>query len=193
MQTPWGEFAVADAHVHFFSRNFFSALAAQSGKTAEQVAEAAGWVLPPEDPVELARTWVAELDSHGVARAALIASVPGDEASVESAVSAFPDRFYGYFMVNPLEEDALERAQIALRCGLHAVCLFPADAPLFDTGPARRGHSFRRRRNTAGAPSSSTAACSRSASARSWDFPRPSTCAIPIRSTCTVWRCAIRS
>jgi predicted TIM-barrel fold metal-dependent hydrolase len=126
MQTPWGEFAVADAHVHFFSRKFFSALAAQSGKTVEEVASAAGWVLPAEDPVELARAWIAELDSQGVRRAALIASMPGDEASVESAVAAFPDRFYGYFMVNPLEEAALERAQIALRCGLHAVCLFPA-------------------------------------------------------------------
>jgi uncharacterized protein len=126
MQTPWGEFAVADAHVHFFSRRFFSALAGQSGKTAEQVAETAGWVLPPEDPVELARAWTAELDAQGVARAALIASVPGDEASVESAMAAFPDRFFGYFMVNPLEEGVLERVQIALRCGLHAICLFPA-------------------------------------------------------------------
>jgi predicted TIM-barrel fold metal-dependent hydrolase len=126
MQTPWGEFAVADAHVHFFSRSFLSALGSQCGKTAEQVAETVGWVLPPEDPSELARQWVAELDGQGVARAALIASVPGDEASVETAVSQFPDRFFGYFMVNPREENALERAQIALRCGLHAVCLFPA-------------------------------------------------------------------
>ncbi len=126
MQTPWGDFAVADAHIHFFSRKFFCALASQSGKTPEQVAETTGWVLPSEDPVELARAWVADLDAHGVARASLIASMPGDEASVESAVAAFPDRFYGYFMVNPLEEGALERTQIALRCGLHAVCLFPA-------------------------------------------------------------------
>jgi predicted TIM-barrel fold metal-dependent hydrolase len=126
MQTPWGDFAVADAHVHFFSRNFFSSLASQSGRTPEEVAAAAGWVLPSEDPVQLARAWVAELDSQGVARAALIASMPGDEASVEAAVSAFPDRFFGYFMVNPLETGALERVQIALRCGLHAICLFPA-------------------------------------------------------------------
>jgi predicted TIM-barrel fold metal-dependent hydrolase len=41
-------------------------------------------------------------------------------------VSQFPDRFFGYFMVNPMEEGAVERTQIALRCGLHAVCLFPA-------------------------------------------------------------------
>jgi predicted TIM-barrel fold metal-dependent hydrolase len=126
MQTPWGDFAVADAHVHFFSRKFFSTLAAQCGKTPEQIAETTGWVLPSEDPVELARAWTAELDANGIARAALIASVPGDEASVESAVAAFPDRFFGYCMVNPLEEAALERAQIALRCGLHAICLFPA-------------------------------------------------------------------
>ena len=125
MLTPWGDFAVADAHVHFFSRSFFSALGAQAGKTAEQVAESAAWVLPPEDPAELARHWAAELDAQGVARAALISSLPGDEASVESGVAEFPDRFYGFFMVNPLEESAVERVQIALRCGLHAVCLFP--------------------------------------------------------------------
>jgi uncharacterized protein len=125
MLTPWGDFAVADAHVHFFSRKFFSALGAQADKTAEQVAETAGWVLPPEDPAELARSWAAELDAAGVARAALIASVPGDESSVESAVAECPERFYGYFMVNPLEEGAVERVQIGLRCGLHAVCLFP--------------------------------------------------------------------
>jgi hypothetical protein len=125
MLTPWGDFAVTDAHVHFFSRSFFSALGAQAGKTAEQVAESAAWDLPPEDPVELARLWAAELDAQGVARAALISSIPGDEASVESAVALRPDRFYGFFMVNPLEESAVERVQIALRCGLHAVCLFP--------------------------------------------------------------------
>jgi predicted TIM-barrel fold metal-dependent hydrolase len=125
MQTPWGDIAVADAHVHFFSRKFFSALGSQAGKTAGQVAELADWVLPEEDPAALARTWTAELDGHGVARAALIASVPGDEASVESAVAECPGRFFGFFMVNPLEEGAVERVQIALRCGLHAVCLFP--------------------------------------------------------------------
>jgi predicted TIM-barrel fold metal-dependent hydrolase len=125
MLTPWGDFAVADAHVHFFSRKFFSALGSQAGKTSEQVAEAAGWVLPAEDPAGLARSWAAELDAHGVKRAALIASVPGDEASVECAMAECPDRFFGFFMVNPLEEGAAERVQIALRCGLHAVCLFP--------------------------------------------------------------------
>jgi len=45
---------------------------------------------------------------------------------VEAAVPAFPDRFRGYFMVNPLEDGAAGRVAIALRCGLHAACLFPA-------------------------------------------------------------------
>jgi len=125
MLTPWGDFAVADAHVHFFSRKFFSVLGSQAAKTPEQVAETAGWVLPGEDPAGLARSWVEELDAHGVARAALIASLPGDESSVESALAECPDRFFGFFMVNPLEEGAVQRVQIALRCGLHAVCLFP--------------------------------------------------------------------
>ena len=125
MLTPWGDFAVTDAHVHFFSRSFFTALGAQAGKTAEQVAESAAWVLPPEDPAVLGHWWAAELDAQGVARAALISSVPGDEASVESAVAERPGRFFGFFMVNPLEESAVERVQVALRCGLHAVCLFP--------------------------------------------------------------------
>ena len=75
MQTPWGECAVADAHIHFFSRRFFAALAAQSGKPADTVAETLGWELPPADPAELARRWADELEVEGVSRAALIASM----------------------------------------------------------------------------------------------------------------------
>lgn len=126
MLTPWGDVAVADAHVHFFSRRFFAAMGSQCGKSAEETAKTLGWVLPPEDPAELARQWVAELDGQGVARATLIASIPGDEASVEAAVTAGSGRFFGYFMVNPAEEAAAERVALALRCGLHSPCLFPA-------------------------------------------------------------------
>ena len=126
MQTPWGDFSVLDAHVHFFSRRFFEALGAQAGRTAAQVATAAGWDLPPEDPAALAQAWAAAMDTYGVERAALISSVPGDEASVAAAVAARPDRFFGFFMLNPLDDGALDRVQVAFRCGLHAVCLFPA-------------------------------------------------------------------
>jgi uncharacterized protein len=126
MQTPWGKCEVADSHVHFFSRKFFESLARESGKSLEEVASSLKWQLAAEDPGELAAVWARELDRHGVSRAALIASVPGDEGSVASAMAAFPGRFYGFFMLNPLEDGAAARIQAAFSNGLGAVCLFPA-------------------------------------------------------------------
>jgi predicted TIM-barrel fold metal-dependent hydrolase len=120
MQTPWGECATVDAHVHFFSRRFFEVLASQAGKSAETVATELGWELPPADPEELARRWAAELDAQGVARAAMIASVPGDAASVRAAAAACPGRFFAYAMVNPLADSP------AMIDGLDAACFFPA-------------------------------------------------------------------
>src|SRR5689334_17689023 len=100
MLTPWGDCAVADAHVHFFSRRFFETLGSQCGKTAEATAGVLNWELPPPEPEALARRWAAELDAHGVSRAAIIASIPGDEVSTIAARKAMPDRFYAYAMVN---------------------------------------------------------------------------------------------
>jgi len=120
MQTPWGECAVWDAHVHFFSRRFFESLTAQADKTNDAVASILGWDLPPSDPVELGARWAAELDARGVDRAALIASIPGDEASVTAAAAMWPDRFFAYAMVNPLAETPPSLA------GVHAFCFFPA-------------------------------------------------------------------
>ena len=119
MQTPWGDFPVSDAHTHFFSRRFFESLAAESGRGVQEVADTLGWQLPAEDPAELAKVWAAELDGYGVSQAALIASIPGDEASVTAARAAHP-RFLAYAMVNPLAEGA------SVAGGLDAICLFPA-------------------------------------------------------------------
>ncbi len=136
MLTPWGELEVSDAHVHFFSRNFFAILAAQRGSVQEGVEGGAsleeagsllGWEIPPPEPERLAERWVTELDRHGVSRAALIASLPGEEGSVEAAVAHQPDRFWGYFMVNPLTPETPDRVQRALARGrLRGICLFPA-------------------------------------------------------------------
>lgn len=125
--SPWGPMRVADAHVHFFSHRFFALLAAQKpGLTFEQTGSLTGWQMPPEDPAALAHAWAHELDRHGVERAALIASLPGDEESAIAAVAAHPKRFWGYFMVNPLAPDTVARVQGALDRGMHAVCFFPA-------------------------------------------------------------------
>src|SRR5688500_10749846 len=104
---------ICDAHVHFFSPGFFDALGAQlklppEGRAAE-VVKRAGWD-DPGTPEALADRWAAELDRHGVARAAIIASVPGDETSVAAALARHPSRFVGFFMLNPAAEDALDRA-----------------------------------------------------------------------------------
>jgi hypothetical protein len=113
--SPWGKpLAIADAHVHFFSHRFFETLAAQKpGLTFE----ALHWQMPPERPEDLANIWAHELDRQGVAHAAILSSVPGDEESVIKAVAAFPDRFFASAMVNPV---TWKPADVAV------ACLFPA-------------------------------------------------------------------
>ena len=120
-----------DAHCHFFSTPFFAALGRSLKDSVEDApAEAAlrrlGWDSP--GPAEaLADRWIDELDRCGIARAALIASVPGDAASVSAAVRRHPRRFVGFFMVNPTDPDAARGAADAIDSGgLRAVCLFPA-------------------------------------------------------------------
>src|SRR5512143_1390436 len=101
-QSPWGPLLVADAHVHFFSHRFFELLAAQKpGLTLDAMQAQLEWKLPPAEPGKLAELWARELDRHGVDRAALIASLPGDHESVTAAVRAHPDRFFACAMVNP--------------------------------------------------------------------------------------------
>ena len=119
-----------DSHCHFLSSRFFQALAnekyGQSGASAEQIAAELGWD-PPGTPEALAERWVTELDRNHVAKAALIASVPGDEDSVAAAIARHPDRFVGFFALNAAAPDAPEKATRAFsQLGLRCACLFPA-------------------------------------------------------------------
>jgi predicted TIM-barrel fold metal-dependent hydrolase len=116
---------VCDAHVHFFSPAFFAALAAQRQVASADALRHLGW----DDPVsveDLADRWIAEMDVHGVGRAAMIASIPGDEDSVIAAVARHPTRLVGYFMLDPTKNGAENRVVTALDRGLRGVCLFPA-------------------------------------------------------------------
>jgi predicted TIM-barrel fold metal-dependent hydrolase len=121
----------SDIHCHFFSPRFFETLARDAAgrfgdDPAAAMCAALGWEAPAS-VAALAERWVAELDRQHVDRAVLIGSVPGDEASVSEAVAAAPDRFVGFFMLNPLAEDASSRVREALGpMGLRGVCLFPA-------------------------------------------------------------------
>ena len=128
---------INDAHCHFFSPQFFRALARQQlamrAAPSALVAASASEIyreLQWDDPVAtetLADRWVADLDRHGVNRTVLIASVPGDESSVAEAVARHPSRFVGFFMLDPSAADASDRARRAIHdLGLRGVCLFPA-------------------------------------------------------------------
>ena len=122
---------INDAHCHFFSSRFFATLGSQTthplpGDPAIAIPEQLGWQ-PPGDSEALADRWVSELDAHGVTRAAVMASVPGDEQSVAAAVRRHPDRLVGMTMVDPTAADAHTRVPRALGAdGLRCVCLFPA-------------------------------------------------------------------
>ncbi len=125
-----------DSHCHFFSSQFFTTLSRQRGRgdTVGTLCGELQWE-DPGTPEALADRWVQELDTNGVARSALIASVPGDEASVAAAVSRHPRRFVGYFMVDPSAEEAVARVTHAVTSlGLRVACLFPAmhHVPLSD-------------------------------------------------------------
>jgi predicted TIM-barrel fold metal-dependent hydrolase len=119
-----------DAHCHFFSTTFFASLGrglkdAGAAPAAAAIAKL-GWEAPGS-PEQLADRWVAELDRHGVARAALMASVPGDASSVSAALRRAPSRFVGMFMVDPTDPEAPIHAADAIdREGLRVICLFPA-------------------------------------------------------------------
>jgi uncharacterized protein len=116
----WAYQMINEAHCHFFSTPFFDTLGGEAALAR------LGWEVPGT-PEALADRWVAELDRHQVSRAALIASVPGDAASVAAAVRRHRERFVGFFMVDPTQPDAAATASEAIGGGgLRAICLFPA-------------------------------------------------------------------
>jgi uncharacterized protein len=121
---------INDCHCHFFSEQFFATLGRQRPSNAPQSADGVvaelGWD-HPGSPDDLADRWARELDRHGLDRAALIASVPGDESSVGRAISRHPRRFVGFAMIDPTAQDAAARVEQALgTLGLRCICLFPA-------------------------------------------------------------------
>lgn len=123
---------LADAHCHFFSSGFFRTLgadasqAAAGGDPSESLPKWLGWDAPGTDEA-LADRWIAELDRHKVDHAMLIASVPGDEGSVSTAVRRKAGRIVGAFMFNPAVPDSGSRLERAFgELGLRTACLFPA-------------------------------------------------------------------
>jgi predicted TIM-barrel fold metal-dependent hydrolase len=133
INTPWGNLRLIDAHTHFFSHQFFQTFArlAQHNLPAEApltaVAQRLGVEIPPDDPSQLARRWVNEMDKYGIDRLVMFTSVPGDHPSVATAVKAFPNRIIGYMMLDPTQPNAAALLREGVqRHGLRGVTLFPA-------------------------------------------------------------------
>ncbi len=122
---------LCDVHCHLFSSRFLELLSEGisdlpvTGR-ATAVSGRIGWTDP--GPIEaLADRWAAEMDRHGVARMALIASIAGDEDSVAAAVGRHPSRFVGFFMFNPAQGNIAARLSRPLgHQRLRGICLFPA-------------------------------------------------------------------
>ena len=134
---------LTDAHCHFFSQGFLEILTKgtpHADADAAAVAGVLGWD-PPGPTDALADRWVDELNRYHVDRAALIASVPGDEQSVAQAVHRHPDRFVGFFMFNPVASAADLRLERAVSAGFRTICLFPAMHG-YDLGDARVASLF---------------------------------------------------
>lgn len=122
---------IADAHLHFFSYNYFRLLTAERAGDAgdaeiQRTLEILGWELPDKSPALFAERWLLEMERHDVGQAALMASIPGDEDSVAEAMAAFPSHFFGYFFLNPLVDDAPAIVRRNLARGMKGICLLPA-------------------------------------------------------------------
>jgi len=153
MDTPWGPLPVSDAHIHFFSHRFFNSLAQQRQVSIESLQSLLNWRIPPEDPAQLALEWNAELERRGLHRSAIIASIPDDHDSVITAVARFPQRFYAYAMVNPMNDDAADehlRAEAYLASGEEARTAHRPDKTGYASTPQRRDKALELLRPSSG-------------------------------------------
>lgn len=120
-----------DAHCHFFSSRFLEILTKDrpdfpDTDRAAAVAAKVGWD-PPGTAEALADRWRDELTRNSVNRCVLIASIPGDEESVATAIARHPSAFVGAFMFNPAAPDAAARLTRTLADpNMRMVALFPA-------------------------------------------------------------------
>jgi hypothetical protein len=125
--------AIVDFHMHFFSRPFFDALAAQSPQPGtprerlERVSERTGIELPPDDLDEHLGRWLSEMDRHGVDHMAAFASLPEEIPAVAEAAARSDGRLSPFALVNPKAEGAPHKVRGLLEDqGFKGVILFPA-------------------------------------------------------------------
>jgi predicted TIM-barrel fold metal-dependent hydrolase len=78
------------------------------------------------------------MDRHGVSRAALFGSAPGEQTAISRAVRAQPDRFVPFQMINPRAADAPALLRDLVERGIRGLLLFPAMHGYFPDEPVCR-------------------------------------------------------
>jgi hypothetical protein len=128
-----GLYKIFDAHVHFYSNSYFRFLIKQKTNRLDINSElrtlaAKGHIeIPGEDPVMLAKRWVEIIDRWKIERLVLFGSVPGDEDAVVRAVQSYPNRFTGFFMVDPNSNLLMKNAEQRLKQDkLRGILLYPS-------------------------------------------------------------------
>jgi predicted TIM-barrel fold metal-dependent hydrolase len=124
---------IFDCHTHFFSYDFFTALARQKNAEGDiderlsDLSQRVGIAMPARDNLEHLQKWLQAFDEHGVSRAVVFSSLPEEAEAVSRAVSAAPDRLIGFCLINPLAEGAARRVHfLANHLGYRGLMLFPA-------------------------------------------------------------------
>ncbi len=124
---------IIDSHLHFFSHDFYAALARQKNANADvdtvlaELAARTKIALPGREVSAHLEQWLGELDRHNVARAIIFASVPEEVAAVGEALRLAQGRLAGFFLVNPKSAGSSVNVQsISNMFGYRGVMLFPA-------------------------------------------------------------------
>lgn len=122
-----------DCHTHFFSYDFFAALARQKDPAADadsvlaELSDRTGIAIPARASTEHLQKWLRAFDENDVARAVIFASGPEEATAVAQALGAANGRLIGFCLINPLLEGAVHRIhRLANECGYRGVLLFPA-------------------------------------------------------------------
>jgi len=122
-----------DCHTHFFSHDFFAALARQTSPAADvdgvlaALSSRTGIAIPPRDRAEHLQKWLRLFDENQVERAIIFASAPEEATAVAQALSAAKGRLLGFCLINPIAEGVVHRIHmLANECGYRGVLLFPA-------------------------------------------------------------------
>jgi len=124
---------VFDCHTHFFSYDFFAALARagdRSVKTHEALvafSAATGIRIPTRDSRAHLKQWLTTFDENDVARAVMCANAPEEAETVAAALDFARERLLGFCVINPTVRGVVDRIhRLAGELGYRGVQLSPA-------------------------------------------------------------------